>query len=149
LDQNNLKIKKNKPKITEKFNAYFRKFEAFYSETLEYVLSRKKSIIIFLIFVLCANFLLFTISKKELLPKEDRGVFFVIIKAAEGSGFNFTSKKVEQIEEKFLPKVGKGEIRRLLLRVPGFGSSGKQVNSGFIIVLLEDWSKRKDLAKQL
>ena len=78
-----------------------------------------------------------------MLPKEDRGVFFVIIKAAEGSGFNFTSKKVEQIEEKFLPKVGKGEIRRLLLRVPGFGSSGKQVNSGFIIVLLEDWSKRK------
>jgi len=138
-----LKIKKNKPKISQKFNTYFKKFESFYSETLEYILARRKSIVVFLIFVLCTNFFLFTISKKELLPKEDRGVFFVIIKAAEGSGFNFTSKKVQQIEEKFLPKVGKGEIRRLLLRVPGFGSSGKQVNSGFIIVLLEDWSKRK------
>ena len=28
------------------------------------------------------------------------------------------------------------------MRVPGFGKSAKQVNSGFIIVLLEPWSKR-------
>ena len=43
----------------------------------------------------------------------------------------------------FLPEVGKGEIRRLLLRVPGFGRSSKQVNSSFILVLLENWSDRK------
>ena len=30
-----LKIKKNKPKISQKFNTYFKKFESFYSETLE------------------------------------------------------------------------------------------------------------------
>ncbi|NCV24393.1 MAG: efflux RND transporter permease subunit, partial [Proteobacteria bacterium] len=78
-----------------------------------------------------------------LLPSEDRGVFFIIVKAAEGSGFNYTSGKAEEIEKLFLPEVGKGEIRRLLLRVPGFGKSSKQLNSAFIIVLLEDWSKRK------
>ncbi len=138
-----LKIKNKKPKISEKFNYFLKKFEIFYTETLSYVLLKRKIIIIFLIFVLVSSFFLFNYTKKELLPKEDRGVFFVIIKAAEGSGFNFTANKVEEIEKRFLPKVGKGEIRRLLLRVPGFGSSGKQVNSGFIIVLLEDWSKRK------
>ena len=42
-----------------------------------------------------------------------------------------------------MPEVGKGEYRKLLLRVPGFGKSSTQVNSGFIIVLLEDWNKRK------
>jgi multidrug efflux pump subunit AcrB len=42
-----------------------------------------------------------------------------------------------------LPELGKGEYRKLIMRVPGFGKSSKQVNSGFIIVLLEDWSKRK------
>ena len=41
-----------------------------------------------------------------------------------------------------MPEVGKGEYRKLILRVPGFGKSSKQVNSGFIIVLLEHWSKR-------
>ena len=29
------------------------------------------------------------------------------------------------------------------MRVPGFGKRSKQLNSAFIIVLLEDWSKRK------
>ena len=67
----------------------------------------------------------------------------MIIKAPQGSGFNFTKSKAEEIEEMLLPELGKGEYRKLIMRVPGFGKSAKQVNSGFIIVLLEDWSKRK------
>ena len=42
-----------------------------------------------------------------------------------------------------MPSVGNGEYRKLILRVPGFGKSAKQVNSGFIIVLLEPWAKRE------
>ena len=144
-----LKIQKQQPIITKKFNLYFSKFEAFYSETLNFILSKKKATVIFLILVLFANIFLFKIAKKELLPQEDRGVFFVIIKAAEGSGFNFTAGKAQEIEIMFLPKVGKGEIKRLLLRVPGFGGSAKQLNSGFIIVLLEDWSERKRSGQQI
>ena len=144
-----LKIQKQQPIITKKFNLYFSKFEAFYSETLNFILSKKKATVIFLILVLFANIFLFKIAKKELLPQEDRGVFFVIIKAAEGSGFNFTAGKAQEIENMFLPKVGKGEIKRLLLRVPGFGGSAKQLNSGFIIVLLEDWSERKRSGQQI
>ena len=144
-----LKIQKQQPIITQKFNLYFSKFEAFYSETLNFILTKKKATVIFLILVLFANIFLFKIAKKELLPEEDRGVFFVIIKAAEGSGFNFTAGKAQEIENMFLPKVGKGEIKRLLLRVPGFGGSAKQLNSGFIIVLLEDWSERKRSGQQI
>lgn len=144
-----LKIKKKQSTLTQKFNLYFLKFEGFYSETLNFILTKKKTIVIFLILVLFANVFLFKIAKKELLPEEDRGVFFIIIKAAEGSGFNFTAGKAQEIEDMFLPKVGKGEIKRLLLRVPGFGSSAKQLNSGFIIVLLEDWSERKRSGQQI
>ena len=50
---------------------------------------------------------MFNFTKKELMPKEDRGVFFVIIQAPEGSGFNYTAEKALDIESKFLPKVGK------------------------------------------
>ena len=64
------------------------------------------------------------------------------MKAPQGSGFNFTKSKAEDIENLLLPNVGKGEYRKLILRVPGFGKSAKQVNSGFIIVLLEPWAKR-------
>ena len=80
-----LTIKKKPSFVTEKFNKYFLKFENFYSETLEFILNRRKSIIAFLILILCANIFLFKIAKKELMPSEDSGVFFVIIKAADGS----------------------------------------------------------------
>ena len=65
----------------------------------------------------------------------------LLSKHHKAQGFNFTKKKAEEIEELLLPNVGKGEYRKLIMRVPGFGRSAKQVNSGFIIVLLEPWSK--------
>ena len=103
---------------------------------------KRKTITIFLLSTLLSQFSSLIFVKKELIAPEDRGAFFVIIKAPQGSGFNFTSEKVGQIEDLLLPNVGKGEYRRLLTRVPGFGKSAKQVNSGFVIVLLEPWKKR-------
>ena len=144
-----LKTSKKKPKFILKFEKYLQAFQKFYEETLHFMLKRKKSIFVFLGTVLVSIIILFNFTKKELLPKEDRGVFFVIIQAPEGSGFNYTSEKALDIESKFLPKVGKGEIRRLLLRVPGFGKRSKQLNSAFIIVLLEDWAKRKRSGQQI
>ena len=105
--------------------------------------NKKKIIISFLIGTLILTIFLFNFAPKELIAPEDRGAFFVIIKAPQGSGFNFTKSKAEEIEEMLLPELGKGEYRKLIMRVPGFGKSSKQVNSGIIIVLLEDWTKRK------
>ena len=137
-------IKKNiKSKITYKFESGLNKFREFYKRTLLFWLKKRKAIITFLILILVLTSSVFLYAPKELMPKEDRGAFFVIIKAPESSGFEFTSNKSEEIEGFLLPKVGKGEYRRLLLRVPGFGKSSTQVNSGFIIVLLEHWDKRK------
>ena len=64
-----LKIQKKQPKITEKFNVYFAKFESFYLETLQFILMKRKAIVIFLILVLFANVGLFNFAKKELLPQ--------------------------------------------------------------------------------
>ena len=114
-------VKKNiKSKISQKFEVSLNKFRDFYKRTLLFWLKRKKEIIIFLITILVLTTSVFLYAPKELMPKEDRGAFFVIIKAAESSGFEYTSSKSE-----------------------GFGKSSTQVNSGFIIVLLEHWDKRK------
>ena len=137
-------VKKNiKSKVSQKFEVSLNKFRDFYKRTLLFWLKRKKEIIIFLIIILALTTSVFLYAPKELMPKEDRGAFFVIIKAPESSGFEYTSSKSEEIEGFLLPEVGKGEYRRLLLRVPGFGKSSTQVNSGFIIVLLEHWDNRK------
>ena len=76
---------------------------------------------------------LFNFAPKELIAPEDRGAFFVIVKAPQGSGFNFTKNKAEEIEELLLPNVGKGEYRKLIMRVPGFWKISK---NRLIVVLL-------------
>ena len=137
-------LKKNmkKSNIVVGFEKYLKIFTSAYKSSLISWVKKKKIIIIFLISTLILTIFLFNITKKELIAPEDRGAFFVIIKAPQGSGFNFTKSKAEDIEKLLLPEVGKGEYRKLIMRVPGFGKSSKQVNSGFIIVLLEPWSKR-------
>ena len=138
-------LKKNmeKSKTVTKFEKFLKSITVAYRQSLTLWINKKKIIIAFLGGTLALTIFLFNFAPKELIAPEDRGAFFVIIKAPQGSGFNFTKSKAEEIEAMLLPELGKGEYRKLIMRVPGFGRSSKQVNSGFIIVLLEDWSKRK------
>ena len=138
-------LKKNmeKSKTVTRFEKFLKSITVAYKQSLILWINKKKIIISFLGVTLALTIFLFNFTPKELIAPEDRGAFFVIIKAPQGSGFNFTKSKTEEIEAMLLPELGKGEYRKLIMRVPGFGKSSKQVNSGFIIVLLEDWSKRK------
>ena len=137
-----LKRNMNKSKIVVKFEKFLKNITSVYKQSLIKWIRKKKIIISFLGIVLFLTIFLFNYAPKELIAPEDRGAFFVIVKAPQGSGFNFTKSKAEDIENLLLPNVGDGEYRKLILRVPGFGKSSKQVNSGFIIVLLEPWAKR-------
>ncbi len=132
----------NKSKIVIKFEKFLKNITSVYKQSLITWVRKRKIIISFLGIVLSLTIFLFNYAPKELIAPEDRGAFFVIVKAPQGSGFNFTKSKAEDIENLLLPSVGNGEYRKLILRVPGFGKSAKQVNSGFIIVLLEPWAKR-------
>ena len=137
-----LKKNMNKSKIVVRFEKFLKNITSVYKQSLVTWVRKRKIIIAFLGIVLSLTIFLFNYAPKELIAPEDRGAFFVIVKAPQGSGFNFTKSKAEDIENLLLPNVGNGEYRKLILRVPGFGKSAKQVNSGFIIVLLEPWAKR-------
>ena len=138
-------LKKNmtKSNLVIKFEKFLKNVTHSYKSSLLLWINKKKIILSFLAATLGLTIFLFIFTPKELIAPEDRGAFFIIVKAPQGSGFNFTKSKAEDIEKLLLPEVGKGEYRKLIMRVPGFGKSSKQVNSGFIIVLLEPWSKRK------
>ncbi|MBA1339353.1 MAG: hydrophobic/amphiphilic exporter-1, HAE1 family/multidrug efflux pump [Pelagibacterales bacterium] len=137
-----LKPNMKKSNIVIRFDKFLKSLTNTYKTSLITWINKKKIIISFLTGTLVLTVFLFNYAPKELIAPEDRGAFFVIIKAPQGSGFNFTKSKAEDIEKLLLPELGKGEYRRLIMRVPGFGRSSKQVNSGFIIVLLEPWKKR-------
>ena len=136
-------LKKNmkKSKLVLNLKIFLKNLTYLYKVSLLEWLRKRKTITIFLLATLSLT-IFFLILQKELIAPEDRGAFFVIVKAPQSSGFNFTKDRAEEIEKLLLPNVGKGEYRKLIMRVPGFGKSAKQVNSGFIIVLLEPWKKR-------
>ena len=115
--------------IVLKFENFLKNLTYLYKVSLLEWIKKRKAITIFLLGTLALTIFFFNFAKKELIAPEDRGAFFVIIKAPQSSGFNFTKDRAEEIEKLLLPKVGNGEYRRLIMRVPGFGKSAKQVNS--------------------
>jgi len=140
-----------KSKIVLKFEKYYKSFLDFYSETLNYWINKQKLIIGFMFFIVLASVLLFSFSTKELIPKEDRGVYLVIGKTDEGSSFQYTADKAEEIERRLIPLVKKeGEsYKRVIMRVPGFGRASKSYNSFIIIALLDDWKDRDESAQKI
>jgi len=124
-----------KTKIVLKFEKYYKSFLEFYSETLNYWITKDKFIIGFMFFVVVISMLLFNFASKELLPQEDRGVYLIIGKTDEGSSFQYTADKAEEIERRLTPLINKeGEsYKRIVMRVPGFGRASKSYNS-FIII---------------
>jgi len=140
-----------KSKIVLKFEKYYNSFLEFYLETLNYWINKQKFIIGFMLFVVTTSVLLFNFSPKELLPKEDRGVYLVIGKTDEGSSFQYTADKAEKIEKRLIPLIKKdGEsYKRVIMRVPGFGRASKSYNSFIIIALLDDWKDRNESAQKI
>ena len=137
------KIKKNY--VVKKFERIFLNFANFYKETLDVVVSKTKIIGVFIIFIMMISVLLFNFSKKELLPMEDRGAYLVIGFTDEGSSFEYTQEKAQEVEKRLIPLLQSEDspYSRFIMRVPGFGSSANSFNSFIIIALLDDWKNRK------
>ena len=123
------------------FGKFFNGFSNFYSETLNFWLNKKKTIITFIIIMIVGSGALYNYAKKELLPLEDRGAYLVIGFTDEGSSFEYTQKRAIDVEQRLIPllKSEDSPYNRLLMIVPGFGSD----NSFLIIALLDNWKNRE------
>ena len=139
-------IKKPKQNfIVIKFDRFFNLFSKFYQETLIFWLNKKKIMISFLILTIIGSGILYNFTKKELLPMEDRGVYLVLGFTDEGSSFEYTEKRAEDVEKRLIPLLQEknSPYKRFIMRVPGFGSNKNSFNSFIIIALLDDWKNRK------
>ena len=127
-----------------KFDKFFKSFSKFYQETLLFWLNKKKIIISFLILMVIGSGILYNFTKKELLPMEDRGVYLVLGFTDEGSSFEYTQKRAEDVEKRLIPllQAEDSPYKRLIMRVPGFGSNKNSFNTFIIIALLDDWKNR-------
>ncbi len=135
-------VKKTKTNFfVVKFEKFFKGFSKFYQETLVFWLNKKKTIILFIIFMIVGSGFLYNFIKKELLPMEDRGAYLVIGFTDEGSSFEYTQQRAEDVEKRLIPllQAEDSPYNRFLMIVPGFGGD----NSFIIISLLNNWKDRK------
>ncbi len=86
---------------------------------------------------------LFSVIPDEYAPTEDRGAFFVLVNGPEGASFSFMEDYMNEIERRMMPLVEDGEISRLLVRAPRDFGNLAVFNTGIVIVVLDDWSRRR------
>jgi len=135
-----LRSDEKESKLTHFVRARVATLQQRYRRRLTRVIRRPGIVGIVLLGILGACGLLFTQIPSEFAPKEDRGVFFMVITGPEGSSYERTLRYVDEIEERLMPLVEAGEIKRLLLRTPsGFGLAAS-FNRATAIVVLEDWT---------
>jgi multidrug efflux pump len=115
-----------------------------YRATLGAALEQKWLVFILLAAIVGAGAFAFLRLPSELTPPEDRGNLFVVVDGPEGSGFAYTSRMLQQVEDVFMGYVETGEVRRVLIVAPAFGDVGtSRFSSGFARVFLADWDDRR------
>jgi multidrug efflux pump len=115
----------------------FAKLEQAYADSLKHSIRQPVFLVLIIGFSLYAVFTLFQQLPSEYTPKEDRGDLFIMMKGAEGASYENNVKNMQKIEEKLMAYQEKGELDRVLVRVPGFGGTG-----GIAIVGLPKWGNR-------
>ncbi|BCO32465.1 multidrug transporter [Thiohalobacter sp. COW1] len=79
----------------------------------------------------------------EYAPREDRGVFYLMVSGPEGASYDYISTYMTEIERRMMPLVEAGEISRLLVRAPRAFGNFEIFNTGIAINVLSDWSQRR------
>ncbi|MEP3247191.1 MAG: efflux RND transporter permease subunit [Sneathiella sp.] len=79
---------------------------------------------------------------KEFAPTEDRGFFFIPVKAVQGASFDYTERNVRKIEALLNPLVENGEAVSVFALVGSFSRPGP-VNTAFMFSRLVPWEERE------
>ena len=121
------------------FGMFFQRAQLRYRLWLAAVLGRPGIALAVLVLMLGATAALYRALPEEFAPQEDRGSFFMFMNAPEGSSYEYTQRHVDQIESLLMPLVERGDIERMLMRVPGGFGGGQNFNQGLAIINLPHW----------
>lgn len=135
------------PKKTEvaqpKIDRFYRAVRRLYRRLLKNCIRRPTAVLVVFGLLLGSTFWLFNTIPSEYAPKEDRGAFFVIVNGPEGATYAYMKEYMDEIERRMMPLVDSEEVTRLLVRAPRTFSNFETFNTGIVIVVLNDWSKRR------
>jgi len=130
--------------LTRLVDWIFRRFEAGFRRVLGAMLKVPVIIILIVGGFLGGSYYLYKTLPSEFTPREDRGAFFIITTAPEGTSYGSISDTMDEVEERLMYLNESGEVGTLLIRAPrGFGGNIADFNEGLSIVVLADWGERR------
>lgn len=119
-------------------DSQFVKLEGAYKRTLDKTVHQPLMTAFLVLGSLAAIYGLSQKVPSELVPKEDRGNFFILMQAAEGASFESNAANLRKIEEILLSYIDSGESNRVLVRTPGWGG-----RAGIAIFGTVPWDERE------
>jgi len=129
--------------VTNLVDRVFHSSQRFYLKLLDRVLLHKGIAIAVFLIILGASGWTFSWLPSEYTPREDRGAFFVLVNAPEGSTFEYMETYMTEIERRLMPYIDSGEGMRLLVRAPRTFGNLANFNTGIAVFVLSDWSQRR------
>ncbi|HLD17047.1 MAG TPA: efflux RND transporter permease subunit [Coxiellaceae bacterium] len=115
-------------------NATFLRMQIFYEKRLTNVIRYRPIVLVFTAIVLISCYFLYTSTKSELAPTEDKGVLFMVATAPEYANIEYTQRFTHQFEKIF--QTAKNMSDYFVVN----GMSG--ANSAFAGIILKPWSER-------
>lgn len=129
--------------LTQGVDWVFQKIRRAYGVLLRFLLRQPWLVGLAFLMTLGGAFWLLDEVPQEYAPREDRGAFFVLVNGPEGASYQYMSAYMDEIERRLMPYTLSGEVTRLLVRAPRGFSSTALYNTGMVIIVLNDFGKRR------
>ncbi|QYJ80148.1 efflux RND transporter permease subunit [Shewanella acanthi] len=114
-----------------------------YQRSLEGAMAKPLLMSVLVIIALASSVLLAQKVPQEFAPQEDRGSLFLMVNGPQGASYEYIESYMNEVENRLMPLVDSGDIKRLLIRAPrGFGRAA-DFSNGMAIIVLEDWGQRR------
>lgn len=126
---------------------FFRGMENTYRRTLNAFMRQRWIALIMLVSCVGLIILAFVNLKSELAPMEDRSAVRVPITAPEGTSFDYMDDIVYRVSDAVIDSVP--EARMIFSLTAAGGGGNASVNSGFVIVRMDDPSTRKATQQEI
>ncbi len=138
-------------RVARATDRFFRRLAEFYDRRLRALIARPWLVLAALGALVVLGAFTFHSMPREFAPVADVGRVFINLEGPEGSSFDYMDDYARRLEAIVDKEAEKGEIARIMLRVPGGGGAAStgDVNTARAIVILKDWHDRKHSAREI
>ena len=125
--------------LTQRLDKAFDRIRSRYLELLKRILEHPRYAFMLLALMLASSLILVQNIPQEYSPKEDRGVFYLMIKGPEGASYEYMREHMDEVERRLMPFAESGEFQRLLMRAPGSFGTTSNFSDARAIIVLSHW----------